>query len=87
MARSLGMELSQYGIRVNSLLPKYMPTDLNQHYIDADASVGEMWASQNFLGKLGKPSGLRGVIAWLASDTSSFSTGSDITVDGGHCAW
>ncbi|KAL5512157.1 hypothetical protein ACEPAG_3442 [Sanghuangporus baumii] len=87
MARSLGMELCQYGIRVNSLSPGYMPTDLNQRYIDADASVGEMWASQNFLGKLGKPSGLRGVIAWLASDASSFCTGSDIIVDGGHCAW
>ncbi|KAL5488491.1 hypothetical protein ACEPAI_6609 [Sanghuangporus weigelae] len=72
MARTLAMELSQYGIR---------------RYINTDAKVGELWASQNILGRIGKPAELRGVIIWLASDASSFCTGSNIVVDGGHHAW
>lgn len=35
------------------------------------------WAEQNPLGRLGKPSDLRGVALWLASDASSFCTGSE----------
>ncbi|KAL5480671.1 hypothetical protein ACEPAI_9611 [Sanghuangporus weigelae] len=87
MARCMAMELGQYGIRVNSLSPGYIPTDFNQKYIDADPKVGEMWASQNYFGRLGKRSEMRGIAVWLASDSSTFCTGSDIVIDGGHRAW
>lgn len=37
----------------------------------------EEWSSQNPLGRLGRPDELRGVALWLASDASSFCTGSE----------
>ncbi|KAL5530869.1 hypothetical protein ACEPAF_7127 [Sanghuangporus sanghuang] len=87
MARTLAMELSQYGVRVNSLSPGYMLSGVTQSHMNADAKVGELWASQNILGRIGRPAELRGVVIWLASDASSFCTGSNIVVDGGHHAW
>ncbi|EJD00702.1 NAD-binding protein [Fomitiporia mediterranea MF3/22] len=86
MARSLACELGLYGIRVNSLSPGYFPTDIHSN-IEGMDEMHEFWKSQNPPGRAAKPAELRGVIAWLASDTSSFCTGSDIIVDGGHRAW
>jgi len=37
--------------------------------------------------RIGATYELRGVIAWLASEASSFCTGSDIIVSGGHTIW
>ncbi|KAG9727541.1 hypothetical protein KCU73_g12599, partial [Aureobasidium melanogenum] len=45
------------------------------------------WPTQNMLGKLSKPEEYRGAAVFLISDASSFMTGSDMRIDGGHCAW
>ncbi len=37
----------------------------------------EVWSSHNPLGRIGRPDELRGIVAWLASDASSFCTGSE----------
>ena len=37
----------------------------------------ETWSSHNPLGRIGRPDELRGIVAWLASDASSFCTGSE----------
>ena len=37
----------------------------------------DVWAAENPLGRIGNPSELRGVVTWLASDASSFCTGSE----------
>lgn len=45
------------------------------------------WATQNMLGRLSKPEEYRGAGVFLMSDASSFMTGSDLRIDGGHSAW
>ena len=45
------------------------------------------WARDNMLGRLSTPDEYRGAAVFLISDASSFMTGSDLRMDGGHCAW
>ena len=46
-------------------------------YLDKQPHLFEKWSGLNPLGRLGRPDELRGVIAWLASDASTFCTGSE----------
>jgi len=45
------------------------------------------WPEQNMLGKLSKPEDFRGAAVFLISDASTYMTGSDLRIDGGHAAW
>jgi len=87
MARSLACELGSQGIRVNSLSPGYITTALTLAYLDTVPGLREEWSTHNPLGRLGRTDELRGAALWLASDASTFCTGSDILVSGGQHAW
>lgn len=87
MARSMACELGSKKIRVNSLSPGYIHTQMTGAFLDVRPDLLDEWSSLNPLGRIGRPDELRGVVTWLASDASTFCTGSDIVVDGGHCAW
>jgi NAD(P)-dependent dehydrogenase (short-subunit alcohol dehydrogenase family) len=49
-------------------------------YLDKQPHLLEKWSNLNPMGRIGRPDELRGVIAWLASDASSFCTGSEYAV-------
>ncbi|KAK9476111.1 hypothetical protein V1514DRAFT_337900 [Lipomyces japonicus] len=87
MARSMACELGPDRIRVNSLSPGHIRTKMTAAVLDKQPETEAFWASLNPLGRIGAVHELRGVIAWLASDASSFCTGSDIIVSGGHTIW
>jgi len=87
MARSMACELGTKNIRVNSLSPGHIYTSMTAAYIDTQPHLLEKWSSLNPMGRIGRPDELRGVVTWLASDASSFCTGSDILVSGGHHSW
>ncbi|KAF7797460.1 hypothetical protein EIP86_008657 [Pleurotus ostreatoroseus] len=87
MARSMACELGKERIRVNTLSPGYIYTKLTGAFVDKQPGLIDKWISQNPQGRIGRPDELRGVITWLASDASTYCTGSDIIVDGGHRAW
>ncbi|KXN82523.1 Sorbose reductase sou1 [Leucoagaricus sp. SymC.cos] len=87
MARSMACELGPKRIRVNTLSPGHIYTKMTAAYLDKEPHLLDKWSSLNPMGRIGRPDELRGVIAWLASDASTFCTGSDILVNGGHHAW
>ncbi|KAH9950115.1 sorbose reductase sou1 [Amylocystis lapponica] len=87
MARNMACELGPKRIRVNSLSPGYIYTRMTQVYFDIHPELREEYAMMNPLERLGRPDELRGAVTWLASDASTFCTGSDILVTGGHHAW
>ncbi|KAJ3729153.1 hypothetical protein DFJ43DRAFT_484613 [Lentinula guzmanii] len=87
MTRSMACELGGEGIRVNSLSPGHIYTRMTAQYLDSQPHLFTKWSSLNPLGRLGRADEMRGVVAWLASDASTFCTGSDILVSGGHHAW
>ncbi|KAF9269184.1 NAD(P)-binding protein [Marasmius fiardii PR-910] len=87
MARSMACELAPKGIRVNTLSPGYILTNMTQAFLDTRPELWTDWKGQNPSGRIGRPDELRGAALWLASDASTFCTGSDIRVDGGQTAW
>ncbi|KAF7326077.1 Sorbose reductase SOU1 [Mycena kentingensis (nom. inval.)] len=87
MARSMACELAPKGIRVNSISPGYIFSEMTKLAFLSQPGLEEELSAQNPLGRFGRPDELRGVALWLASDASSFCTGTDIRVDGGQCAW
>lgn len=46
-------------------------------YLDTQPHLLGKWASLNPMGRIGRPDELRGVVTWLASDASTFCTGSE----------
>lgn len=82
MTKCLALELARHGIRVNALAPGYVETDINRDYLLSDAGQAMIKALPQR--RVGRPEELDGAILLLASDASSYMTGSIITVDGGH---
>ena len=46
-------------------------------YLDTQPHLLDKWAGLNPMGRIGRPDELRGVVTWLASDASTFCTGSE----------
>ncbi|KAI0634653.1 sorbose reductase sou1 [Trametes polyzona] len=87
MARSMACELGPQRIRVNTISPGYINTSMTGQFLEKRPELIERWCSNNPMGRIGRPDELRGVTVWLASDASTFCTGSDVVVSGGHHAW
>lgn len=85
-SRTLAMELAPDNIRVNALCPGFVDTPFNDpatEYAGGPAAVDEFVRTFIPLGRQGEPEEIAGVIAFLASDDSSFLTGQAVLVDGG----
>ncbi|KAI6011314.1 hypothetical protein EDC04DRAFT_779693 [Pisolithus marmoratus] len=87
MARSMACELGDKKIRVNTLSPGCIYTQMTGEILDKRPDMLDNWSRLYPLGRIGRSDELRGVVTWLASDASAFCTGSDIFVDGGYHAW
>jgi NAD(P)-dependent dehydrogenase (short-subunit alcohol dehydrogenase family) len=93
LSKAVAFELAKTGIRVNTVLPGPVatnlsaewdpPTDEHGRTISAEQSLA-MWSSVVPMGRLGKPSDIAPVVAFLASDAAQFITGSEFVVDGGY---
>ncbi len=89
MTRALAIDHGAAGIRVNSVNPGDVNTGMlrdeaRQLSQDADAFLAE--AADRPLGRMGQPQEVAAAVVWLASDDSSYVTGSALVVDGGGIA-
>jgi 3alpha(or 20beta)-hydroxysteroid dehydrogenase len=75
LTKSAALELASDNVRVNSLHPGFIRTPMTKHF--PDDMVGAP------LGRPGRPEEVATFVVFLASDESSFSTGSEFVVDGG----
>ncbi|EEA21896.1 hypothetical protein TMatcc_008678 [Talaromyces marneffei ATCC 18224] len=87
LGRNLAAEWGQYNIRVNTISPGYIVTQMVENLFVQYPERREEWPKQNMLGRLSRPEEYRGAAVFLISDASSFMTGSDLRMDGGHAAW
>ena len=81
LTKSMALEWAGYGIRVNSISPGYMKTEMT---LSTMKYLFPEWESLTPLGRLGEPEELRGALIFLASDASSYMTGHDLIIDGGY---
>ncbi|KAI1357052.1 short chain dehydrogenase [Xylaria sp. FL0043] len=86
MCRSLAQEWGQYGIRINTLSPGYIRTAMTDELLAAAPEIEKIWMGGALLGRLGAPEDFKAPAVFLLSAGSSFMTGADLRVDGGHCA-
>lgn len=82
LTRSMALELARHGIRVNSIAPGYVMTELNTDFLRSEA--GEKLRSRIPSRRFCERSDLDGALLLLASDAGKAMTGSEIIVDGGH---
>ncbi|CAI7583302.1 unnamed protein product [Penicillium bialowiezense] len=87
LARNLAAEWGTYNIRVNTISPGYIVTSMVEMLFVEFPERREQWPKENMLGRLSRPEEYRGAAVFLLSDASSFMTGSDLRMDGGHTAW
>lgn len=82
MTKALALEWARLNIRVNALAPGYIETDINRDFFATDA--GQALIRRIPQRRLGQMADLNGPLFLLASDASSFMTGTVLEVDGGH---
>lgn len=87
LTKSMATEWAQRGVRVNALCPGYMRTEMSEDRYERKDPAIERWFSMTPMGRSGIPDELMGIAVYLASDASSFVTGSTYLVDGGYTAW
>jgi len=81
LTKSMAIEFAKRGVRVNSISPGYIGTELVTSAPHLKALI-DQWNAIAPMGRLGKPEELQSIAVYLAGDTSSFTTGSDFIVDG-----
>ncbi len=79
--RTMALELGSYGIRVNSVSPGFIETDM---WKGRSKEVKEKILSETPLGRQGTPREVANAILFLASDMSSYITRQNIVIDGGR---
>ncbi|MEO3828593.1 glucose 1-dehydrogenase [Actinomadura sp. B10D3] len=85
LTKSAARELGRYGIRVNSIHPGAVltPLTMQDDIVSATADNADAFMKALPLGRMGKSQEVSGLIVYLASDDSSYCTGSEVLVDGG----
>jgi NAD(P)-dependent dehydrogenase (short-subunit alcohol dehydrogenase family) len=83
LSKALALEWAPHQVRVNVLAPGRFLTPLTQAEM-SDPLKYETFIKQVPLGRIGQPEELKEIVVWLASDASSFVTGSVVVIDGGQ---
>ncbi len=85
LTKQLACEWAPHGVRVNAIAPGVFRTPLNAHVIDQPERKAAIGA-RTPMGRVGRVEELVGMAVYLASDSSSFTTGQIFAVDGGFLA-
>ncbi|KAK8075080.1 hypothetical protein PG997_009743 [Apiospora hydei] len=94
LARNLAMEWSPInkkdgtgGIRVNCISPGHIITPMVEKNFEEVPGLRDLWESENMMGRLAEPHEFKGACLYLLSNASSFMTGNNMVIDGGHTSW
>lgn len=82
LTKSLALDYARYNIRANAICPGYFATDINREWLETDG--GQKMIKRIPFRRPGNLSELDGPLLLLASDASSYMSGSCVVVDGAH---
>lgn len=85
LTKALALDLAAHGIRVNSVAPGPVETDLAAPLL-RDPVARSAVLDRIPLGRVGQPADIAGAVVFLASEAASFITGTTLFVDGGYLA-
>jgi 3alpha(or 20beta)-hydroxysteroid dehydrogenase len=85
LTKAAARELGEYGIRVNSIHPGAILTPMitDPDLVTAKADSADAFLRALPLGRMGEAGEIPGVVVYLASDESSYTTGGEFVIDGG----
>ena len=86
LTKSLAAEWAARGLRVNSVSPGYIGTEMTKLGMSNEAWKKE-WLELTPLGRVGEPADVAHAVWYLASDAAKFATGTNLVVDGGYTSW
>ena len=86
LTKSLAAEWAGRGVRVNSVSPGYIGTEMTKTAFQNKA-MADIWMDMTPMGHMGEPGDVAHAVWYLASDGARFATGTDLIVDGGYTAW
>jgi NAD(P)-dependent dehydrogenase (short-subunit alcohol dehydrogenase family) len=86
LTRELSTHWSSRGVRVNAILPAQMLNPGLEERIASDPELRSVFLRGIPIGRFGHPDDIKGLAAFLASDSASFITGAIIPMDGGNLA-
>ncbi|MEX2541696.1 MAG: glucose 1-dehydrogenase [Trueperaceae bacterium] len=86
LTKSLATEWAGRNVRVNSVSPGYIGTALTKRGM-ANPAWAETWVSMTPMGRVGEPLEVARAVLYLASDASSYATGTNLVIDGGYTSW
>lgn len=86
LTRSLAAEWAPNRVRVNSISPGYVATELTEAGL-ANEAWRDAWLEGTPMGRLATPDEIAPGVIYLASEASAFMTGSDLVIDGGYTIW
>lgn len=84
LTRTMAVELAPDGIRVNAIAPGFIASNMSSTALDSDPERKRKVLSRTPMGKLGAAENIADAAYFLATDQSSFVTGTIIPVDGGN---
>jgi NAD(P)-dependent dehydrogenase (short-subunit alcohol dehydrogenase family) len=86
MTKDAAMELAEAGVRVNSVHPAYIDTEMADYGAEAQDATKEELDAMHPIGHMGEPEDVAYAVLYLASEESKFMTGSELVLDGGFTA-
>jgi glucose 1-dehydrogenase len=84
LTRVMALSLADRGVRVNAVAPGTIATELARNAVLTSAEASARILSRTPMRRLGEPSEIADVVAFLLSDAASYVTGEIVTVDGGR---
>lgn len=87
LTKSLAGEWGRRGVRVNSVSPGYTNTAILEQVAALQPEWTKLWFEETPMGRPAEVNEVADLVRFLASDHSTFMTGSNVVVDGGYTSW